>query len=91
MQGHLAWASATGILAVMTARKPLTIAALAKRQRTRQRDQQAIVELHEAIVADLDAGVPQKELAEITGYSRENIRLIAKAVRDRRAPEAREK
>lgn len=65
--------------------KPRTIAAFAKRQRTRQRDEQAVTELHEAIVADLDAGVPQKDLKDITGYSRENLRLIAKAVRDKRA------
>lgn len=71
----------------MSSPKPRTVAALAKRDRARARAEQATVELHEAIVADLEDGVPQKELADLTGYSRERIRLIAKAVRERRDAE----
>jgi hypothetical protein len=74
----------------MAERKPRTIAALAKRRRTKQVDDDALAELHEAIVDDLDAGVTQKALVEITGYSRENIRLIAKAIRQQRAQESRQ-
>lgn len=71
----------------MTSPKPRTVAALAKRDRTRAKADEATRDLHQAIVDDLDHGIPQKVLAELTGYSRERIRLIAKAVRDRRAAE----
>jgi hypothetical protein len=67
----------------MTSPKPRTVAALAKRDRARAKADQATRDLHEAIVGDLDDGVPQKVLADLTGYSRERIRLIAKAVRER--------
>lgn len=59
--------------------------ALAVRAQTERELDEATRELHEAIVSDLDDGVPQKTLADLTGYSRERIRLIAKAVRDRQA------
>jgi hypothetical protein len=69
--------------------KPRTIAAHARRQRAKQRAEEALSALHEAIVDDLDDGIPQKDLVAITGYTRENIRLIAKAVREARAHDAR--
>lgn len=69
----------------MSSPKPRTVAALAKRDRAQAKAAEAVAELHEAIVDDLDAGVTQQALKEITGYSRERLRLIAKAVRDRRA------
>lgn len=87
MQGQLALAYLAGIILLMTAPKPRTVAAFAMRQRTKALDDAAVTDLQEAIVDDLDSGVQQKELATITGYSRENLRLIAKAVRDRRAVE----
>jgi hypothetical protein len=71
----------------MSPPKPHTAAAFAKRLRTKSRDDEAVTQLHEAITADLDNKVPYKVLTEITGYSRENLRLIAKAVRDKREPE----
>lgn len=71
----------------MTTGKTRTAAALAKRDRAKERHDEAVADLHEAIVDDLDAGVTQQQLKEITGYSRERLRLIAKAVRERRAAE----
>ncbi|MGB3443866.1 MAG: hypothetical protein WBA97_34445 [Actinophytocola sp.] len=74
----------------MTSPRPRTVAALAKRERARAKAEQATQDLHQAIVDDLDDGVTQKVLAELTGYSRERIRLIAKAVRERGESETRD-
>lgn len=74
----------------MTTRKPRTATALAKRNRAKDRHDAAVAELHEAIVDDLDKGVTQQELKRLTGYSRERLRLIAKAVRDQRARKTEE-
>lgn len=68
----------------MTDRKPRTSAALTRHQKAKQRAAETLDALHEAIVDDLDAGVPQAELVRITGYSREHIRKIAKAIREAR-------
>ncbi|TKG67039.1 hypothetical protein [Prauserella endophytica] len=68
----------------MTDQKPRTLAAHARRQKTKARDEEAIAALHQAIVDDLDDGIPQVELVRITGYTRERIRQIAKAVRQAR-------
>lgn len=71
----------------MATKKTRTAAALARRDRAQSKAAEAVAALHEAIVDDLDDGVTQQELKDITGYSRERLRLIAKAVRDRRAQE----
>lgn len=59
--------------------------ALKRRQETQRRDKAALEALHLAIVADLDAGVTQAELVRLTGYTREHIRMVAKAVRGKAA------
>lgn len=41
--------------------------------------ERARLELHQAIVADLDAGVRQADLVRLTGYTRERIRQLARA------------
>ncbi len=62
-----------------------TAAAVAVRAQTKRELDEATVEFHEAITADLDAKIPYKTLEEITGYSRERLRMIANAVRETRA------
>jgi DNA-directed RNA polymerase sigma subunit (sigma70/sigma32) len=73
----------------MAAKKPRTEAALTKRDRAKQRLDEATAELHEAIVDDLDDNHTKVELAALMGVSRERIRLIENAVRDRRKTEGR--
>lgn len=73
----------------MTAKKSRTEAALAKRDRAKQRLDEAAAELHEAIVDDLDDRHTKVELAALMGVSRERIRLIENAVRERRSKEGR--
>lgn len=69
----------------MASSKTATAIAFARRERTKARDDEALRALHEAIADDLDAKVPYRTLMDITGLSRERLRLIAEAVRDRRA------
>ncbi len=69
----------------MASPKTATAAAHARRERTKARDEEALRALHEAITDDLDAKVPYKTLMDITGLSRERLRLIAEAVREKRA------
>jgi hypothetical protein len=88
LRNQLALASRPVILRAMTSRKPRTAAALAKRDRAKERHEAAIAELHEAIVDDLDDGFTQQELKDLVGVSRERIRLIAKEVRSRRAKQS---
>lgn len=68
----------------MTTRKSRSATARAKRDRAKQRLDEATAELHEAIVEDLEDGFTQQELKVIVGVSRERIRLIANATRHRR-------
>lgn len=63
-------------------------AALVRRDRAKQRLDEAIAELHEAIVDDLDDGVTQQQMKAIAGVSRERIRLITIEVRGRRSKQA---
>lgn len=72
----------------MTTKRRRTKGALAKRDRAKGQLDTATTELHNAIVDDLDDGATQQELKEITGYSRERLRLIAKEVRVRRAEQS---
>lgn len=82
---QLALASTPDIIRAMTTRKPRIAAALAKRDRLKNRLDAATVELHEALVDDLDDDFTKVELAKLMKVSRERIRLIENAVRDRRA------
>jgi len=68
--------------------KTCTKPAYVRRQRTRDADTQAVQALHEAITDDLDNNVPYKTLMDITGMSRERLRMIAHEVRARRAEQA---
>lgn len=72
----------------MSSPKPATAAAFSRRRRTKARDEEAVRALHEAITDDLDNDVPYKTLQGITGMSRERLRLIANAVRERRQSES---
>lgn len=58
------------------------ITALRNRKRAEKRHEDALAELHAAIVAALDAGMKQAELVRLTGYHRERIRQLARAARE---------
>lgn len=48
-------------------------------QRARKRADEAREELHAALVADLADGVRQVDLVNLTGYTREHLRKLAKS------------
>ena len=58
------------------------IIALRARKRAEKRHDDALAELHAAIIAGLDAGMKQAEIVRLTGYHRERIRQLAKAARE---------
>jgi hypothetical protein len=62
--------------------------AYANRTATKAADDAAVRALHETITDALDAKVPYRALMDITGMSRERLRMIANAVRARRAERA---
>jgi hypothetical protein len=75
------WPPSWGMIAPMP--EPKTPRALAARKNTQKRDKAALEALHAAIVDDLNSeAASQAELVRITGYTREHIRLIAKAARE---------
>lgn len=47
-------------------------------QRATRRVDETRAELHAAILRAVDEGVPQVEIVEVTGYTRERIRQLAR-------------